>query len=124
MLGSRKNSQTSLSPLGLGQKDRSPAHMNEEKKLKHEVIDDIIKNCGKKQQQQMQQQGLRTSNGGNFIAFGQQQKAYSRFESNKFKNAIRESTTHDNFMAAKEDMQMDDGSMMCLNRDGKKVPPF
>lgn len=101
------------------------------------MIDDIIKNCGKKQQQQQlqQQQGIRTSNGGgNFLGFGNRQAeskgfmSTGRFESNKFKNAIRESTNHDNFMKEVGQNQIqnegngeDGGSMMCLNRDGKKV---
>mgnify|MGYP000874321422 CR=1 FL=1 len=99
LLGSRKNSLAALSPLA-GLKDKSPSNLNE-KKLKNEVIDDIIKNCGRKQQQQ--QQLLKTSNGSSpFLGFGQQQKqqpltdskSYGKFESNKFKNAIRESTNH------------------------------
>jgi hypothetical protein len=64
---------SALSPVGLGfQKDKSPNHLNNDKKLKHEVIDDIIKNCGKKQQQ-LQQQVLKTSSGSSpFLGFGQQ----------------------------------------------------
>jgi len=89
LLGSRKSSLAALSPLAV-LKDKSPSNLAE-KKLKNEVIDDIIKNCGRKQQQL-----LRTSNGSSpFLGFGQQQqklgesKSYGKFESNRFKAAIR-----------------------------------
>ena len=90
------------------------------------MIDDIIKNCGRKQQQQL----LKTSNGSSpFIGFGQQKqqqlsesKSFGKFESNKFKNAIRESTNHENFMSAKAARDEDyAGHVMCLNKDGKEV---
>lgn len=116
LLGSRKNSLAALSPLS-ALKDKSPTH--NEKKLKNEVIDDIIKNCGRKQQQQL----MKTSNGSSpFLGFGKQltdSKSYGKFDSNKFKNAIRESTNHENFLAAKEEEA--GGMLMCLNKDGKTV---
>lgn len=126
LLGSRKNSLATLSPLA-GLKDKSPSQLNNEKKLKNEVIDDIIKNCGKKQQQQQ----MRTSNGTSpFLGFGQKQpqtltdsKSYGKFESNRFKNAIRESTNHENFLAAKA-RDEDGGHPMCLNKDGKEVTSY
>jgi hypothetical protein len=45
-------------------------------------------------------------------------KSFNRLDSNKFGNAVRESTTHEAFLSGKEE---DDGATMCLNRDGKRV---